>query len=187
MREKRNPAKPVAKHTKGPMSELESSLLADIPRLTPDEQAALRYILDRILVVGRRDYSPWVAKGDQRNMESEIADELADAVVYTGMRSVMRAVNKQRLIEQFKAAQADHWDHLVANDQCTDCGVDVFPQKAATAVSELTQQLAESFEEEQTGEHKFARAQTCDDCDAPRTEPHADDCAWVTVVPGAVS
>lgn len=85
-------------------TQLEQSLIADIPRLTADEQSALRFVLDRILVVGRRDYAPWQAEGDRRNMEAEVADELADAIVYTGMRAVMRAVRKRDRVDAFIAA-----------------------------------------------------------------------------------
>lgn len=74
------------------MNATAASLIADIPRLTPDELSALRYVLDRILVIGRASYSPWKAEGDTRDMDKEIGDELADAIVYVGMRSVMKAV-----------------------------------------------------------------------------------------------
>lgn len=73
------------------MNDTAASLIADIPRLTADEQRALRYVVDRILVQGRSTYAPWQAAGDQRNMTKEIGDELADAIVYVGMRAVMRA------------------------------------------------------------------------------------------------
>ena len=74
------------------------SLLSDLPRLSTDEQRAVRFILDRILVVGRATYAPWAAATDGRDMDTEIAEECADAVVYTGMRAVMRALAaRQRL------------------------------------------------------------------------------------------
>jgi NTP pyrophosphatase (non-canonical NTP hydrolase) len=87
-------------------SAIEQSLIADIPRLTADEQSALRFVLDRIIVQGRASYAPWQAGLDMRDMEKEIGDELADAIVYTGMRAVMRAVAKRRRIEAFRHDEA---------------------------------------------------------------------------------
>ena len=84
------------------MSALQDSLLADIPKLNHDEQAAMRFVLDRILIQGRATYAPWLAEGDVRDMDKEIADELADAVVYVGMRAVMKSIAKRRRIECFK-------------------------------------------------------------------------------------
>jgi hypothetical protein len=72
-------------------SALESTLLADIPRLAPDEQRFVRYILDRVLVVGRRSYAPWVAANESRDMVSEAAAEAADHVVSIAMDAVLRA------------------------------------------------------------------------------------------------
>lgn len=83
---------------------LQQSLIDDIAKLTPDEQAALRFVLDRIIVQGRASYAPWQAGLDMRDMEKEIGDELADAIVYTGMRAVMRSVAKRRRIEAFVEA-----------------------------------------------------------------------------------
>ena len=88
------------------MTPLEQSLITDIPKLTADEQAALRFVLDRIIVQGRASYAPWQAALDMRDMEKEIGDELADAIVYTGMRAVMRAVAKRRRIEAFRYDEA---------------------------------------------------------------------------------
>jgi hypothetical protein len=87
-------------------SALETSLVDDIAKLTPDEQSALRFVLDRIIVQGRASYAPWLASGDVRDMEKEIGDELADAIVYTGMRAVMRAVAKRRRVEAFRYDEA---------------------------------------------------------------------------------
>jgi hypothetical protein len=108
------------------MTSLEQSLIADIPRLTADEQSALRYVVDRILVQGRAGYAPWQAEGDKRDMEKEIADECADAIVYTGMRAVMRARRKQERLRCFihddafarvsKAAES-----FPDDSACTDC------------------------------------------------------------------
>jgi hypothetical protein len=94
------------------MTDLENSLIADIRRLTDDEQAAVRFVLDRILVQGRASYAPWSADTDSRNMEKEIADECADAIVYTGMRAVMRAQRRAR-VRAFIAADSV--------EQCDDC------------------------------------------------------------------
>jgi hypothetical protein len=94
---------------------LEQSLLSDVPRLTPDEQAFLRYIVDRVLVQGRASYQPWQAQGDARCMETEIADEMADAVVYTGMRAVMRALKKQR-VAAFARALDEQFDTSEGGD-----------------------------------------------------------------------
>ena len=86
------------------MSALEQSLLADIPRLTADEQGAVRFVIDRILVQGRASYTPWQADGDKRDMDREIADELGDAIVYVGMRAVMRAAKAKRVAAFVEAA-----------------------------------------------------------------------------------
>lgn len=86
------------------MSTLEQSLIADIPRLSEDEQKFVRYILDRVLIVGRRSYSPWVAANDTRDMKREAADEAADHVVYVAMDAVMRAVRKRDRVDAFIAA-----------------------------------------------------------------------------------
>lgn len=83
---------PNSAHSDRDEHTLLASLIADMPRLTHDERLAVRFIVDRILVQGRETYAPWVAATDARDMDAEIADELADAIVYTGMRAVMRAV-----------------------------------------------------------------------------------------------
>ena len=77
-------------------------LTAKLAQLNPDEQAAVEYFIDRILIQGRASYAPWLAEGDVRDMDKEIADELADAVVYVGMRAVMKSIAKRRRIECFK-------------------------------------------------------------------------------------
>jgi hypothetical protein len=111
------------------VSNLEQSLIADIPRLTEDEQSALRFIVDRILVQGRAGYAPWQAEGDTRNMEKEIADECADAIVYTGMRAVMRARRKADRLRCFKAdldyqrvdSALTSFVAAAEDSACTDC------------------------------------------------------------------
>jgi hypothetical protein len=92
------------------MSALEQSLLSDIPRLNADSQAFVRWILDRVIGVGLRDYGPWTGANDHRDLDKEIADELADAVVYTGMRAVMRSLRKQDRIDRFNRAQTESLD-----------------------------------------------------------------------------
>ena len=88
-------------------------LSARLARLNADERQAaeyviesVEYVLDRILIQGRASYAPWLAEGDVRDMDKEIADELADAVVYVGMRAVMKSIAKRRRIECFKRDEA---------------------------------------------------------------------------------
>lgn len=87
---------------------LADSLIADVPRLSHDEQRFIRYILDRVLVVGRRSYSPWVAAGESRDMLDEAAQEAGDLAVYVAMDAVMRADARaqRRLCERHDSARA---------------------------------------------------------------------------------
>jgi len=81
-------------------------IIAKVRQLNQDEQLAIEYAVDRVLVQGRASYAPWNAGMDRRDMEKEIADELADAVIYVGMRAVMRSIAKRRRIECFKYDEA---------------------------------------------------------------------------------
>lgn len=85
---------------------LSASLIADIPRFSEDEQRALRWIFDRILVVGRASYSPWVAAQETRDMVRERADECADAIVYSGFDAVMRHARRADRIARFNQSFA---------------------------------------------------------------------------------
>lgn len=174
---------------------LEQSLLADIPKLNADSQAFMRWILDRVIGVGLRDYGPWQAANDSRDMDREVADELADAVVYTGMRAIKRSLNKQRLVDEFKQAQADHWDHLVLSDHCTTCNVDAFedaptgefpavPSAALTEFAKVEGAAGISVPRTITSEFENTTGSTCDDCAAPPKAHHRAGCQWTIVVPG---
>jgi hypothetical protein len=97
------------------MTDLEQRLIAKVRQLNQDEQSAIEYAVDRVLVQGRASYAPWNAGMDRRDMEKEIADELADAVIYVGMRAVMRSIAKRRRIECFKYDEASRkFDEAVA-------------------------------------------------------------------------
>ena len=98
----------------GARSALETGLISDILRLTPDEQQAVRFVLDRILIVGRASYAPWRAEDDDRDIDKEIADECADALVYSGMRAVMRHNARRTRLECELA------DRVVASFECVD-------------------------------------------------------------------
>ncbi len=87
-------------------SAIEQSLITDIPKLNADEQESVRFFIDRILVQGRASYAPWVASLDARDIDMEIAEELADAVIYTAMRAVKRAQAKRRRVEAFRHDEA---------------------------------------------------------------------------------
>jgi hypothetical protein len=121
------------------MTALEQSLLSDIPRLNADSQAFVRWILDRVIGIGLASYGPWSATNDHRDLDKEIADELADAVVYTGMRAVMRALRKQDRVRRFRDAHQDSStpsDRLLATPQAerVSLGVD---ETTAHCVAEL--------------------------------------------------
>lgn len=81
----------------GARSALENSLIADTPRLAPDEQAFMREIFDRVLVTGRARYAPWVAGAETRNLARETDEEIFDAVIYAAMLVVRRRVKADRV------------------------------------------------------------------------------------------
>ena len=74
----------------GARSALQDSLIADTPRLAIDEQAFMREIFDRVLVIGRQRYSPWDASKDVRDIRREGDEEIFDAVIYAAMLVVKR-------------------------------------------------------------------------------------------------
>ncbi len=78
------------KNTETHVNATAASLIADIPRLSPDEQRLFRRLFDRVLVVGRASYAPWVAATDTRNMAKEKSDESLDRAIYGAMDDVMR-------------------------------------------------------------------------------------------------
>jgi len=90
------------------LGDIEQSLLRDILRLSADEQAVMRFVLDRILVVGRRSYPPWVAKDDARDIAKEKAEECGDAIIYTGMEAIKSALTRQDRMAEFRGALDDH-------------------------------------------------------------------------------
>jgi hypothetical protein len=77
-------------------SALQASLIADVPKLSPDEQRFMRRIFDRVLIVGRANYSPWVAANDKRDMAKEMADESLDRAIYGAMDDVIREDERAR-------------------------------------------------------------------------------------------
>jgi len=50
----------------------------------------MRRIFDRVLIVGRANYSPWVAAQDTRDMAKEMSDESLDRAIYGAMDDVRR-------------------------------------------------------------------------------------------------
>jgi hypothetical protein len=71
-------------------SDIAASLIADTPLLAVDEQAFMREIFDRVLVIGRARYSPWDASNDARDLRKEGDEEIFDAVIYAAMLVVKR-------------------------------------------------------------------------------------------------
>ena len=148
------------------MSELQESLLSDIPKLNEDSQAFVRWILDRVIGIGLRDYGPWDALKDTRDLDKEIADEQADTVVYTAMRAVRRARRSTARVAAFNKAFENEptGTYLRATD---------LPPKgpASCVVPGLDAQGVPT-----------SRLQHCADCDV--FDGHREDCPYVVVVPG---
>jgi hypothetical protein len=93
---------------------LTEQLISDIPKLSPDEQRFVRYILDRVLIVGRRTYTPWVAANEKRDMADEAAQEAADHVVYIAMDAVLKADERA---QRRACTHADRvWHAMVGED-----------------------------------------------------------------------
>lgn len=159
------------------MTDLEQSLLADIPRLTTDEQSALRFVVDRILVQGRASYAPWQAASDGRNIDKEIADECADAIVYTGMRAVMRAQRKAERLRCFKADEDfARTDAALADFVSSQGGEKV--NAAEDIRPPVTCGLAGSSPAPDT----VVREDQCTDCAAMLGDRHRVGCPWIEVV-----
>jgi hypothetical protein len=95
----------------------DDQFIADYHSLNADSKAFMRKIMERVAGIGVKTYGPWSAVEDKRNMLTEIGHELFDAAVYAGML----AVKQEREL-------ADHWNHLVLNDECQDCSVVVAMQ-----------------------------------------------------------
>lgn len=156
------------------MEQLES-IRADLSQLTPDELAAFRFILDRLLIQGRRSYKPWVAAEETRDMVKEQAEEEGDKWVYGGFDSVLKHVRKQRLIEEFKSAACDHWNALVEMDVCAGCGTDI----AADFPDEPTREFSRKAHSNTDGE---AALEPCPDCEG-WLQRHGAGCPYTVVVP----
>ncbi len=67
------------------------SLIADVARLSIDEQRAMRVLFDRVLNLGRKTYGEWVAAHETRDMARELRDELVDGIWYAACDAVLRA------------------------------------------------------------------------------------------------
>ena len=57
--------------------------------MSRDEERVLKFIKER-LDKGRRDYGPLELKNDDRDFLMELAEELADALVYIGAEMARR-------------------------------------------------------------------------------------------------
>jgi hypothetical protein len=84
--------------------EIQTSLIQDTPLLSADEQAFMREIYDRVLIVGRKRYSPWDASTDTRHMPRERDEEIFDAVIYAAMLVIKR---RRERAERLKCFEAD--------------------------------------------------------------------------------
>jgi hypothetical protein len=103
-------------------------LIDRAPELSEDEALFMRKIFDRVLVVGRSRYKPWVALDDDRNLHREGDEELFDAVIYPAMLASKRDRERQQRLrcfiadEEFKRTDAALNAFIVAaNTACTDC------------------------------------------------------------------
>ncbi len=57
--------------------------------MSPDEKRVIEFIKAR-LEAGRKEYGPLEIKDDKRDFLQELAEELADALVYIGAEAVRR-------------------------------------------------------------------------------------------------
>jgi hypothetical protein len=83
--------------------EIQTSLIRDTPLLSADEQAFMREIFDRVLIVGRSRYSPWDASTDSRHIPRERDEEIFDAVIYAAMLVIKRRRERLERLRCFKA------------------------------------------------------------------------------------
>jgi hypothetical protein len=113
------------------VSDHHNYIIARAPELSDDEAELMREIFDRVLVVGRSRYSPWVALADKRNLVREGDEEIWDAIIYPGMLRVRKRRERAERLRCFKAdedfkrtnvALVEFAALVDAEDSaCTDC------------------------------------------------------------------
>lgn len=67
---------------------LERSIASRLPLLSHDELRVFDVQLERMLKIGRQNYSPLELTNDRRDWNTEISDEMSDALFYMCARTV---------------------------------------------------------------------------------------------------